>query len=266
METHIIPENGSVDGLHSSTSIRFNAPNAGTTPDAAGLENLHVIPQDDENFQEEPAPTMSFPEGETPPDEVQRVPEDTALHNKDPQAELLHWHYRLGHVSFSYLRAMANHGLLPSSILKAETPKCAGCMYGKSTRKPWCTRAPVNSLRVPAVEHPGDCISIDQLESTTPGFVAQMKGHLTRGRYRVTTIFVDHFSDLSFVHLQPSTSAEHTLQAKQAFEQFATDHGVQVAHYHADNGRFADNDFMRSCSHTSQTISFCGVNAHFQNG
>jgi hypothetical protein len=39
-----------------------------------------------------------------------------------------------------------------------------------------------------------------------------------------------------------------------------------IKHYHADNGRFADNAFMQSVAESGQTISFCGVNAHFQNG
>ncbi len=42
--------------------------------------------------------------------------------------------------------------------------------------------------------------------------------------------------------------------------------GVKVSHYHADNGRFADNGFLGDVARNNQTISFCGVNAHFQNG
>jgi hypothetical protein len=41
---------------------------------------------------------------------------------------------------------------------------------------------------------------------------------------------------------------------------------VTIEHYHADNGCFADNAFMQSIAEYGQTISFCGVNAHFQNG
>jgi hypothetical protein len=42
--------------------------------------------------------------------------------------------------------------------------------------------------------------------------------------------------------------------------------GVRIQHYHADNGRFADNGFMNAVKKQQQTIYFCGVNAHFQNG
>ena len=49
---------------------------------------------------------------------------------------------------------------------------------------------------------PGQIVSVDQLESPTPGFIAQLKGILTKQRYRYTTIFVDQYSCLSYVFLQ----------------------------------------------------------------
>ena len=59
---------------------------------------------------------------------------------------------------------------------------------------------------------------------------------------------------------------DETLQAKLAFEAYAKSHGVKVLQYHADNGRFADKAFRKSCEEQLQNMSFCGVNAHFQNG
>jgi hypothetical protein len=92
-----------------------------------------------------------------------------------------------------------------------------------------------------------------------------MKGWLTKKRYRVATVFVDHFSGLSYIHLQKSTNAEETLEAKVAFERFASKVNVKVKSYQADNGRFAENKFMEAIKESGQTITFCGVNAHFQN-
>jgi hypothetical protein len=54
--------------------------------------------------------------------------------------------------------------------------------------------------------------------------------------------------------------------AKQAFEKFAAKHGVRILHYHCDNGQFADNTWKQSCKASRQQLTFCGVNAHFQNG
>jgi hypothetical protein len=56
------------------------------------------------------------------------------------------------------------------------------------------------------------------------------------------------------------------VEAKRAFEAYAKKNNVSVKHYHADNGRFADNEFIKSVNSSVQTISYCGVNAHFQNG
>ena len=93
-----------------------------------------------------------------------------------------------------------------------------------------------------------------------------MKGIPTIQRYRAATVFVDHFSRLSYVHLQSTLTSEDTVKAKQAFEKHASTYGVKVQHYHADNGRFADNMFMKAIEEQQQSITFCGVNAHFQNG
>jgi hypothetical protein len=61
-------------------------------------------------------------------------------------------------------------------------------------------------------------------------------------------------------------TSEETMEAKQAFEHFAEQHGIRILHYHCDNGQFADNAFKNSCSAKGQRLTFCGVNAHFQNG
>lgn len=60
----------------------------------------------------------------------------------------------------------------------------------------------------------------------------------------VTTVFVDQYSGLSFVHFQQSTGAFETIRAKQAFERYAKAHGVTVEHYHADNGIFSAKEFV----------------------
>ena len=63
-----------------------------------------------------------------------------------------------------------------------------------------------------------------------------------------------------------SLTSNETIKAKQAFKRFAADHGVRVKQNHADNGRFAHNAFKQHCSQQRQAITYCGVNAHFQNG
>ncbi|KAL7474485.1 hypothetical protein ACHAW6_000458, partial [Cyclotella cf. meneghiniana] len=96
------------------------------------------------------------------------------------------------------------------------------------------------------------------------GFIAQAKG--TAHRYKYATIFVDHFSHVQFIHQHCNNSSAKIVQAKQAFEHFADDHGVNFKQYHCDNGRFADKGFIAACEAKNQRISYCGINAHFQNG
>ena len=62
-----------------------------------------------------------------------------------------------------------------------------------------------------------------------------------------------------------STSNE-TVEGKLAFEAYARSMGVKIYSYHADNGRFSDNLFLESIAKSRQTITFCGVGAHHQNG
>jgi len=61
-------------------------------------------------------------------------------------------------------------------------------------------------------------------------------------------------------------SWEETVAAKRAVERHASKSGVTILHYHADNDRFCDNAFRAACKQGGQRRTFCGVNAHFQNG
>ena len=193
------------------------------------------------------------------------VQDDAHVQLSNPSDELLYWHYRLGHLPFSTCVEMAKVGDLPARLAKCRIPTCAACRFGKATRVPWRTRGQKDS-RLRKATSPGECVSVDQMESTTPGLVAQLKGSPTNKRYRHATVFVDHYSRFTFVFLQQTLTSEETLRAKQAFEAFARGLHVEIKHYHADNGRFADNAFLNSIKEKDQTISFCGVNAHWQSG
>ncbi len=56
------------------------------------------------------------------------------------------------------------------------------------------------------------------------------------------------------------------MAAKISFERYAERHRIKVQAFQADNGRFAETTFMQAIKDAGQTITFCGVNAHFQNG
>ncbi len=79
------------------------------------------------------------------------------------------------------------------------------------------------------------------MTSTEVGFYVQMKGKLTKKRYRCATVFVDHYSRLRFVHLQINDLLVETFAAKHAFKTFATEHGIKIQNYPFNNGCFSDN-------------------------
>ena len=90
-----------------------------------------------------------------------------------------------------------------------------------------------------------------------------MKGTLTKQCYTTTSVFVDNFSKLSYIHLQRQITSQETSEAKEHFERIAKSYNVRVRHYHADNGRFADNLYVANVKKQGQNISYAGVNAHF---
>lgn len=197
---------------------------------------------------------------------IEDVDEDVFEGKLKPTAEIMLWHYRLGHIPFSRLQTMAKAGILPRRLSDCRLPKCASCIYGKMTRRAKRSKNESSKIAARTVTGPGSCISVDQLESRTMGLIGHMKGTPTVQRYRCATVYVDHFSRLSYVHLQKQLTSEETVQGKIAFEKFCEARGVTVKHYHADNGRFADKGFVNHVTANRQSITYCGVNAHFQNG
>jgi hypothetical protein len=182
----------------------------------------------------------------------------------DNQAKLIHWHYCLGHLTFSKLKQLVLNGEIPRHLAKVKPPAFAGCLFGAMTKVPW--RGQDSSSEVFVATKAGQCVSVDQLISMQVGFIAQLKGTLTKKYYTAATVFVDHYSRLKYIHLMTKLTSEETVEAKRAFEHFAKQHGVHILHYHCNNRQFADNAFKNSCSAKGQQLTFCGVNAHFQNG
>ena len=246
----------------------------------------HVIPEeeDDESFQPKD-PVEPAPQDETdqpkPAEEVMTgapesslvdmgpvthiIPDDKEPTALDPHGELLRWHYRLGHLPFDRIKQLARAGQLPKRLLSCMKPFCAACQYGKMTKRPWRVKGE-NKGTTKTATRPGQIVSVDQLESNTPGVIAQLRGKLTQQRYKYATVFVDQFSGYTFVYLQRRLTSDETVMAKHAFERSAEQRGVRIIHYDADNGRFADNAFIADCKAQRQGLSYCGVNAHFQNG
>jgi len=228
---------------------------------------------DDDTVQDHDAESFATPS------KAKRVDFSVGPNQKEPTVSIddpithrdeelfLSWHLKLGHAPYQYIRWAAELGILPPKLKKIRNVVCPACMYGKQKRRPWRTKGSAEQQgKIKKATRPGECISVDQLISGVPGLVGQTTGKLTKSRYMVATIFVDHYSDLDYVHVQASTSAEDTIEAKQAFEKFALDRGVKIEQYHADNGIFASRGFREEVHRCGQKLTFCGVGAHHQNG
>ena len=77
---------------------------------------------------------------------------------------------------------------------------------------------------------------------------------------------MDHASDCIFNFNQTSTESSQTVEANHKLEPFAENCGASIRHYHADNKTFTSQAFKESYIAAQKTQSFCGVNAHHQNG
>ena len=89
-----------------------------------------------------------------------------------------------------------------------------------------------------------------------------MRGFSTKQRYTYVTVFADHYSDFTYTHLRRFTNMNDTLEAKTTFEPVFHRHGLTVLHYHADNDRFANKDFLREiveCKQKSVSVTLTPI-------
>eukprot|EP00978_Attheya_sp_CCMP212_P006292 scaffold14257_cov69-Attheya_sp.AAC.1 len=184
--------------------------------------------------------------------------------------EFLSWHDRLNHMPMKQMMRLAERGQLPQKFLQLEArhPFCASCSFGQASKRNWRPKGDNNHGTVRREEdtNPGDCSSTDQLISAQAGLVPQLSGRLTHQRIWAATIFVDHVSHFAHAHLMRSVSQEETLAAKHGWERIAATFGRAIKRYHADNGRYAEADFRADATKQGQTVTYCGVGAHHQNG
>jgi hypothetical protein len=160
-----------------------------------------VVVEDDKTIK---TSNVSSPPAEEPPSEAicsgpltfnptphQDEDEDTTLATANDQAELMRWHCRLGHLPFLKLKQLTLNGEIPKKLAKVAPPKCASCLFGAMTKIPWCSKETKSSHKVFVGTKPRECVSVDQMTSTELGFVAQLKGKLTKKRYCCATVFVN---------------------------------------------------------------------------
>jgi hypothetical protein len=176
--------------------------------------------------------------------------EDPAVaHVKRKQSQLAAIHNeRLGHFSFHRLKLLAKAGIIAKELANVDPPTCLGCAYGKAHRRPWRHKGSKSRKHLKVATTAGQVVSIDQLVSPTPGFFPTHHGTPAVKRYIGATVFTNHFSDFTYVHLMTEMNAEATAKAKLAFERVAASYSATVHHYHADNDLFETKVLKASVS------------------
>jgi hypothetical protein len=112
--------------------------------------------------------------------------QDMTRHNPtimDEQQEYMRWHYKLNHASQKVMTKLANKGMLPSYITRIlktmdkqcrKGPICNDCYSASAARTPWRTK-PNKQMKQTEDRRanllPGELVSVDQLETSTPGFI-----------------------------------------------------------------------------------------------
>ena len=221
--------------------------------------DIGCIPEKESDYEKE-VPSLSK-------EDLAYLAHPTSLSTDDQ--EWLSTHNKLNHLSRDEMYKLAVAGILPKKFDKyrLKSPFCASCAFGKAHRRQWAHKGRhYNHIRSKCDNKPGVRVSVDQMVSAQAGLVPQTSGHLTRSRIFSATIYIDHFTSFAYSFLQRSTTQDETLNSKVAFEKMAHSHGVKIKGYHADNGRFAEAAFRDDCTACDQTISFCAVGAHHQNG
>ena len=65
-----------------------------------------------------------------------------------------------------------------------------------------------------APTRPGQLALSDQLVSTTPGFIPQIKGILITNMYKYATAFVDKYYHFTHMHFQKTDTEYETIEGK----------------------------------------------------
>ena len=181
----------------------------------------------------------------------------------------LWWHEVLDHLPRIGMNWLVEKGSLPSKFKALKDWKfvCPSCLLAIQRKRSWRSKAEPSSIgKNIEINGPGDFVCTDHIISAQPGLLPRISGNYTRDRITSACIFKDAYSSFTYVHLQTSFDLEQTINAKIVFEKLAETYGVKVKHYHADNGHYACQGFRNAISEAGQTISFCGVGAHHQNG
>ena len=124
-----------------------------------------------------------------------------------------------------------------TTIREEDIPRCSECFLGgKGCIYP--NKNGSGAVISDEYDQPVMCITINKIESPQGGIIPALKRRKKSRKYHVATIFVEHFSKLTYVHFSESTTANKAVESTHAFEQYTETFGVNIQKYHAENGAF----------------------------
>ena len=103
---------------------------------------------------------------------------------------------------------LAKLGVFPSRFidLKDYVDFCALFIFGTAMRRQWMTKGKKSgSISKDTGHKTRSVVSVNHLQSDKSGLVPQLSCKLTSARIWAAQVMVEHFSDLTYVHLIRST-------------------------------------------------------------
>ena len=204
------------------------------------------------------------------------------------QKELLAWHYKLAHFNLPWIQSLARprkgdkDAALTSPLISMRNPKatsiptidlkCAACQLGKARRRPDevhldRVRSDRDGGLKKEVLRVGSKVATDQFVSSVKERRFDSKGKESDSQKFVGgTIFVDISSGFIQAYPQTSLCASETVLRKKRFERSLSNFGHTIYQFLGDNGVYRSQEFQNEPKNCGQSIEFCGVGAHHQNG
>ena len=102
-------------------------------------------------------------------------------------------------------------------------------MFVTASRMQWITKVNKSeSIRKDTDNNPVSGVSVYQLQSDPPGIVPQLSGKITIAHIWDAQVMVDHFSNLTYVHLMRSTNQYVNFVGKAPFVRWNDKFGVKI--------------------------------------